>query len=55
MRIFIGLLLLAIAVIHIQSERHHCGRIPLGSDYWFNCITQQPGWDMTMIPARADR
>jgi hypothetical protein len=40
MRILVGVLLLTIAVIQIQSERHRCWQMPLASDYWLRCITQ---------------
>lgn len=40
MRILIGFVLLLVAVIHVQSERHRCWQMPLASDYWVRCITQ---------------
>jgi hypothetical protein len=52
-RILIGFVLLLVAVIHVQSERHRCWQMPLASDYWVRCITQST-WDLDVIGLNTD-
>lgn len=54
MRILIGFVLLLVAVIQIQSERHRCWQMPLASDYWLHCIAQA-NLDPDVIGLNTDR
>ena len=39
MRLFVGCLLMLIALVYLQSERHGCS-VSMSVDNWFLCITR---------------